>query len=97
MAAQSGDGRRRQAAAQNELRTFTPPFAGESCDHGGKLPFHLGEERKGGGGRREEGGGGLLPCMVEMCHFDLGDVEANLEKNQKQKCAEAAKKTPGSF
>lgn len=42
-------------AAQNELRTFTPPFAGESCDHGGKLPFHLGEERKGGGGRRRGG------------------------------------------
>lgn len=38
-----------------------------------------------------------MPCMVEMCRFDLGDVEANLEKKQQQKCAEAAKKTPGSF
>lgn len=75
-------------AAQNELRTFTPPFAGESCDHWGKLPFHLGEERKGEGrgeGDPEKGGGRLLPCMVEMCHFDLGDVEANLETKNSNK------------
>lgn len=88
-------------ATQNELRTFTPPFAGESCDHGGKLPFHLGEERKGGrdGGGGPGGGrqrvvalyGRNVPLRSGRCGSKLGN------KKQQQKCTKAAKKALESF